>query len=243
MYMNRFVWIAVALISVPVLAGCDEGDIPESAVMDRSESRSAHIHAVLSGVDTWMPGYSVALAGFASGGSYASISKDVGSGLGDGGSEYDVTLSGIPASVSTVELCVINRLRQRVASICSVEIPVTAGAGAVVELPGGSYDCGMMAAVQTGIFDPTCAQCHGGASYAAAGLYLTAGRSRESLVNVPSVKVDGAVRLVPGNSSESLLYRILSTAESASWSYDHSVEIVDPVRLDLIRDWIDGGVE
>lgn len=243
MRKNVFVRIAMMLVAVPVLVGCDEGDISETAVMDRADSRSAHLAASLSGVDTWSAGYSVALAGFANGSDYALISKDVGTGHGEDGTAYDVTLSGIPAGVTTVELCVINRLRQRVAQICTVDLPAAAGSGAVVELPEGFYDCSIAAAVQTSIFDPTCAQCHGGAGNAAAGLYLTGGRSRESLVDVPSVKIDGAVRLVPGHSNGSLLYLILSTSESASWSYDHSVEVVDPVKLDLIKDWIDGGAK
>ena len=236
------VWIkALAAVAVAVsVAGCDEGDIPETVVAGRTDTRSAHFAGRLTGVDTWGAGYSVVLAGFANSGDYALISKDIGSGEGDG-MDFDVTLNGVPAEVTSVELCVINRLRQRVATVCVVAMPADAGFGDPVELPAGTYDCGMASAVQSEIFDPTCAQCHGGANYAAAGLYLTAGRSYAELVNVASVKEPDAVRVVPGNSGASLLYQILSTNSSAVWNYDHSVEVVDPVKLDLIRDWIDFG--
>ena len=49
------------------------------------------------------------------------------------------------------------------------------------------------------------------------------------------------VRAMPGASGESVLYRILSTDESAGWRYDHSVEIPDSKRLDVIKNWIDSG--
>ncbi len=51
------------------------------------------------------------------------------------------------------------------------------------------------------------------------------------------------MRVEPGHSSSSVLYRILSTDESAGWNYDHSVEVVASEKLDLIKNWIDAGAK
>ncbi|MDE6120330.1 MAG: hypothetical protein K2F63_00920, partial [Muribaculaceae bacterium] len=82
-------------------------------------------------------------------------------------------------------------------------------------------------------------QCHGASGFAAAGLDLTGPGSFSRLIGVSATKVPGALRVAPGNSNESVLYNILSTDASAAWSYDHSVEVVDPKRLELIKNWID----
>ncbi|MDE6814045.1 MAG: hypothetical protein K2J28_09515, partial [Duncaniella sp.] len=57
----------------------------------------------------------------------------------------------------------------------------------------------------------------------------------------PSVKLPDMNRVKPGESGESVLYLILGGNVSSSWSYDHSVEVVRQEKLDLIRNWIDGG--
>ncbi len=97
----------------------------------------------------------------------------------------------------------------------------------------------MSSAVQLEIFNPTCAQCHGGNGHAAAGLDLLAGNSFDNLISVPSRKIPGMDRVAPGKSAESELFLILNSDISADWNYDHSVEVVRQEKLDLIRNWID----
>lgn len=81
----------------------------------------------------------------------------------------------------------------------------------------------------------------GASNHAAAGLYLTDGRSRESLVGVRSALVDGAMRVSPGNARASVLWQAVATDVSAAWRYDHTVEIPSESTRRLIEAWIDGG--
>ncbi len=99
----------------------------------------------------------------------------------------------------------------------------------------------MAGAIQKDIFNTTCVQCHGGNNFAAAGLNLTEGHSWDNMIGVLSTKDSDRYRVKPGDSSNSILYMILSGDYSANWHYDHSVEVVKQEKLDLIRDWIDNG--
>ena len=227
--------LAVACLPF-ILASCDEGDIPNKvADVDRS-GRTARLEGSVVKADEWPAGYSVALAGFGDADEYAMISKTVDpSALEKTGT---MTLSGVPADVTSIELCVIDRLRRRVASFVTVKCDA---AGGEVVITADGTDVGPMAAVQSEVFNTTCANCHGASNHAAAGLSLLAGESHAQLVGARSTVEAESMRVVAGNPDESLLWEILSTDKSASWRYDHSVEVVSTVRLDLVRNWIMAG--
>lgn len=219
-------------IAAMALTGCDEGRIFDAVP---SESRggltaSVEIHDAC-GSGRWFSGYTIAVAGFVAGSEYAVISENIE--LDDSGSAR-ITLSGIPHTTNTIELCVIDRLRRRVAVFESIEV----GGGAGLSLSSSGEDLSPEAAIQREVFNTTCINCHGGANFAAAGLNLTDGRSFGELVGCPSVKNPDCMRVAPGSPDESILYRILAGKESESWNYDHSVEITAQEKLELIKNWI-----
>lgn len=228
----------LALISISAaLTACDEGRIYDGFVAEGPEGMAAHVTATVTGADAWPDGYAIAVAGFADGNEYAVISKNAEI---DSEGRCDLILTGIPAEASTVELCAIDRLRRRVASFASVSC---AEGSDTIRISAAGLDISPATAIQTEIFNTTCAQCHGGANFAAARLNLTEGHSFHDLVGIGSVKEPARLRVEPGNSAASVLYRILSTNESSSWNYDHSVEIVAQEKLDLIKNWIDNGAK
>lgn len=224
----------ISLIALVSLASCDEGSIYNTDYVQTEEGGTARFSGSLSGCDTWSQGYTLALAGFAGGNDYALISKNINTSLADG--KCDVTLYGIPAEVTSIELCALDRLRRRVATFFSS--PYTPQAE-TLQLNAEVIDMSMAEAIQTEIFNTTCIQCHGGNGYAAAGLNLLAGNSFPNLISIESKKIPGMNRIQPGNSKESELYLILESDISADWNYDHSVEVVRQEKLDLIRSWID----
>lgn len=232
----HFLHIAAFLAVTASLTGCDEGDIqpPEASV--GVDGRTVRLEADLTGTEAWASRYSVVVAGFAQGNEYALISKPVKSSTdADGHCVFE--LSGVPNEVTEVALCAIDALRRRVATFVTAD--ATDGAATINMLPEGVIDVSMAAALQTEIFDTRCVQCHGRTGYAAAGLDLTDGRSYASLVGVESVKEPEHLRVNPGNSSESTLWRALALPVTSSWGYDHSVEVVDDILLSLVADWID----
>ncbi|MDE5924609.1 MAG: hypothetical protein K2G75_04730 [Muribaculaceae bacterium] len=237
---KAFIPGSVALAAL-AMGACDEGRIyPDSPSVDEAATE-VRLEARLSGAESWPEGYTLSLAAFADGEDYAlssaNIAPDAATSEGDAGDAgvYTATLHNLPASTSTVEICVIDRLRRRVATFASQPFDPTERL-TVVEADG--LDVSIGEALQQEIFSPTCANCHGGAAFAGAGLHLTPGRSLPELIEVASTKDPAAMRVIPGDPDASLLYEILTTDASADWAYDHSREIYSQVRLDLIRNWI-----
>ncbi len=235
MNFNHIILLFAVLVS---LASCDEGRIFNENMVQTEEGGTACFSGKVTGTDTWSAGYTLALAGFEDGNDYALISKNIETSVSDG--KYNVTLSGIPADVTTIELCALDRLRRRVATFVSANFSPQDG---ILQIKADDVDMSMAAAIQNEIFNTTCVQCHGGTGHAAAGLDLIAGNSFGNLISVPSRKIPGMDRVMPGQSSDSELFLILDTDISADWNYDHSVEVVRQEKLDLIRNWIDNGAK
>ncbi|MDE6562364.1 MAG: hypothetical protein K2K75_13360 [Muribaculaceae bacterium] len=231
--MKFYNYIILASAILGSLSSCDEGRIYNDDTVQTEEGGAAHFSGSVTGADTWSQGYTLALAGFEDGNDYALISKNIDVSASNG--ECDVTLSGIPADVTTIELCAIDRLRRRVATFLSADYNTQA----TLQISAEMVDMSMSGAIQTEIFNTTCVQCHGGNGHAAAGLELLAGDSFANLISIPSRKMPGIDRVKPGKSAESELFLILDTDVSADWNYDHSVEVVRQEKLDLIRNWID----
>ena len=231
--MNFYKCIILAYVFLGSFSSCDEGRIYNDNTVQAEEGGAAHFSGTVTGTDTWSQGYTLALAGFEDGNDYALISKNIDVSASNG--ECDVTLSGIPADVTTIELCAIDRLRRRVATFLSADYNTQA----TLQISAEMVDMSMSGAIQTEIFNTTCVQCHGGNGHAAAGLELLAGNSFANLISVPSRKMPGIDRVKPRESAESELFLILDTDVSADWNYDHSVEVVRQEKLDLIRNWID----
>ena len=232
--MNLYNSIIFASAFLGFLSSCDEGRIYNAETVETEHGGSAHFSGIVTGVDTWSQGYTLAFAGFEEGNEYALISKNIDISESDG--RCDVTLSGIPADVTKIELCAIDRLRRRVATFLSADYNAQS---ATLQMSAEMVDMSMSGAIQTAIFNTTCVQCHGGNGHAAAGLELLEGNSFGNLISIPSSKIPGMNRVTSGNSAESELFLILDTDISADWNYDHSVEVVRQEKLDLIRNWID----
>ena len=225
------------LILMSLIAGltsCDEGRIYDYEIVQTAEGGTAKFSGIVTGSDTWSQGYTLALAGFEEGNDYALISKNIETSLSDG--KCDIMLSGIPAEVSTIELCAIDRLRRRVATFLTTDYSPQTG---TLQITADGVDMSMSTAIQTEIFNTTCIQCHGGSAYAAAGLNLLAGNSFTNLISIPSRKIQGMDRVSPGKSDDSELFKILVSDVSSGWNYDHSVEVVRQEKIELIRNWID----
>jgi hypothetical protein len=114
-----------------------------------------------------------------------------------------------------------------------------------IEVDAGTLNVGMYNTIQERIFSATCANCHGAATSAAAGLYLTAGKSHDAIVNVPSKKLPDMNIVEPGDAAKSALYQAISTDVTITdeWRYNHTAEVVDDGLLALIRQWITHGAK
>lgn len=244
MYSRFFLSIHAALCAAALClaaAACDDGPI-EDKVHATTEGKKVQLEGIVRGCEAWADGYSVNIAGFDDDGLYATIAKVIiPPTTADG--HISVYLEGIPEGTSTVSLCVLNRLRQRIASFAEVDVS-NASTRDIVHMDVGTVNVGQFAAIQQSYFNTTCAACHGQTGRAAAGLFLTEGRSYEALVGAASTKVEGAQLVAPGDAGASVLYRALTTELTADWREYHRDLVSEYTQqniLPIIRAWINNG--
>lgn len=242
--MKKYFYILISACLFVSLNACDDGRLYEEEIPISTEGRTVNLKARLTGIKTWpQSSFYVAIAGFNNESDYALISKTVPAPSVEGG-EVTITLSGIKEEVTSVELCVISRLRQRVLSYYTISSAELA-TGNEINVDAGTLNVGMFPTIQERVFNTTCVNCHGAATSAAAGLYLTEGRSHAAMVGVPSKKIEGLNIVEPSKANESVLYQALATDISIekSWRYNHTAEVVNDDMLALIRTWINQGAE
>lgn len=71
-------------------------------------------------------------------------------------------------------------------------------------------------------------------------LDLSEGRALDSIVNIPAVSVDGAVRVIPGRPEDSLLYQVTGSAVGSVRRMPIGSELSTYERS-LLRVWIEEG--
>ena len=171
-----------------LLASCDDGNVEETYRLTREGKVASLKMNNVTGAENWADGYTLAFAAFSENSDYAIMLKYIRT-VRNG--KLDMVLSNIPDSVTSVELCVVNRLRQRVVTFASVEgSEVTAASeNDTIYLRQDNLSLSMFAALQENVFNTTCINCHGGSNFVAANLNLTEGKSHAALVGQPSSKV------------------------------------------------------
>lgn len=211
--------------------GCDDGKIYDSGNEHSAPSGStATVSGTFAGTDSYGDEYSVSLAAFTEeDGDYAVLSKAV--------SDTGITtLSGIGSQVTSIEICLLNRLRKRIVTFANIPFAESE------HYDAGTLNTGLYATIQEYIFTASCAQCHGGSNSAAANLYLTADKSYGSLTGEPSTKIEGKMRVIPGDAAESVLWQTIGTSVSDEWAFRHT-ELTTNQSADLIRTWIELGAK
>lgn len=226
------------IAAIALFISCDDGKIYETGIITGEEGIVVKITGNIDGLDKWATGYNVAVAGFGDS-EYAVVSKNITT-INENSNQVEIVMSGVTTQVKTIELCAIDRLRKRIVSFKTIDCDLSSD---TLLFNVDTIDAGMFNAIQQSVFNVTCANCHGGSNYAAAGLVLTEGKSYDALVNIPSKLNNGELLINPGEASSSTLYTILSSDISSSWGYDHSVEVLSTSTLDLIKSWIDSGAQ
>lgn len=218
------------------LSACDEGKIYPDDVVAGDDGLSITVKGDFSGCAGYADsGYGIVVAAFKDGDNYATVSKPI-----TDGSE-DVVLKNVDPSVSTVEVCVITRLREKVISFASKDVDVTDGSSDII-FNAGEVNVEPFNAINHNIFATSCIQCHGATGVSAASLNLMAGEAYRNLVNVPSSVVAGEMRVRPGDAAASTLWQVLATDISEAWAFDHS-NLLTPERSGFVEYWINSGAD
>ena len=121
-----------------------------------------------------------------------------------------------------------------------------ADATETVKMDIGTLNISMFNTIQQNFFNTTCANCHGASNRAAAGLFLTEGKSYQALVDVNSKKVEGRKLVETNNAANSVLHMVLNQQEVAGISMAHRdlvSEKNEQTILPLIDSWINNGAK
>ena len=240
--MKRIVSKALICLGLFGLYACDDGRIyPETNTS--AEGKTVVMEGVLEGFDSWSSNYRVSIAGFEEADDeYASVSKVItASDIKDG--KALVELSGIKDNVKLVRFCILDRLRRHIVDFKEVDI---SDATEPVKMDIGTIDISMFNAIQQNFFNTTCANCHGASNRAAAGLFLTEGKSYQALVDVVSKKVEGKKLVETNNAANSVLHMVLNQQSVEGISMDHRdlvSEKNEETLLPLIDSWINNGAK
>ncbi|NCC10336.1 MAG: hypothetical protein EOM31_07505 [Bacteroidia bacterium] len=222
------------------LYGCDDGRIEEKQVDYSEEGRVLKLTGRLSGLDSWGSTYSLVVAGYDGVSDYAVITKALPANHVDG-QVLQIVMSGIGEEVKTLKLCAINRLRKSVVDFKILDEDFGVDSKDTIRLDVGTLDVGMYAAIQTRVFDAKCVSCHGQSTFAGAGLYLTAEKSYEALVNKPSVRKADMLLVKPGDVQASFLQLVLHSNGVVRHDHKDLFSEKEANQLDLIDRWIENG--
>lgn len=213
------------------LSACDDGKIYPEDVVVGGEGLTVTVKGEFTGCNLYDGSdFSIVIAAFNDGDNFATVSKP----LTDG--TDDITLKNVDPNASTVEICVINRLRERVLTLASQNVETSAGNADII-FNAGEINASPYEAINRQIFTTSCAQCHGATGVAAASLNLMPEEAYRNLVNVPSTVVPGEKRVAPGDAAASTLWQALATDISEAWRFDHS-NLLTPERCEFVKFWI-----
>jgi len=236
--MKRIIFASLSLLSI-CLTSCDDGLIYKEVAYN-TVGRSAKLEGKITGLGNWAEGYTIAIAGFTEDDDYASISKAVQT---DSEGNATVIMTNIPDEVTSVQLCVLDRLRRHVMTFYEADIE---GVRDTIRMEVGTVDASMFNAIQQSYLTTTCANCHGASNRIAAGLNLTEGNAYQAMVGVDSKKVDGKKIVDPNDSENSVLHMVLHQESVEGIGMNH-FDLVSEKNaqsiLPLIDSWINNGAQ
>lgn len=237
----------IGVLAVVLFAACDSGDIAERVYTVDEKGYTVKMTARMSGLSEWEGGdYTLAVAGFTADSKFALLQRALPSSAEDG-APVSLVLSNLSGEVQTVELALTNSLRKRIITLASINMTDYAGRSThdTIRLDLGTLDVGRFGVLQTGLFNRACIQCHGASGRSAAGLNLTEGNAQANLVDVPSTRREGYLRVESGNAEGSLLHLILREGGENLLSHNHTEILSSQFKTNLeevsslIDDWID----
>ncbi len=217
------------------LTSCDDGKIYPDEREVLTDGLSVTVKGEFEGCRQYdNSGYAIVVAAFKEYDDFAIISKP----LTDG--TRNIILKNIDSSASSVEICVISRLREKVFSIASM--PIDAAYCQNYTFDAGQLNVAPFSVINNNIFASSCVQCHGATGNSAASLDLTTEEAYRNLVNVHSTVIDGDMRVRPGDAHASTLWQAVASDISESWRFDHS-NLLSEETSGFIQEWINNGAD
>lgn len=242
--MKKHIFQILPLLGFFAFASCDDGTI-EKEIPPTVGGKIIKVEGNIQGLKTWSERYDISVAGFTEDANtenmpYATISKVMSV---DSNGHYCIVLSNIGNSVKNIEVCALNRLRQRIVTFSKIDISNEPESD-TIRYNFGTIDASMYAGIQKEIFNASCTACHGANGTSADGLNLTEGNSYNMLVNHPSTQLPEYNRITPWNADKSVIWQVIYGNASENWPMNHG-DMINKDRsaglLQMLEDWINDG--
>ncbi len=223
--------IAFVLLGLTTLSSCwmDTGDIPEKT-SNGNNGASFRVRVAFKNTNAWPTNNQIAICAFAEDSenpfTWKVIQKNK---MAD---TLDLALTGITQEPEYVSLSLINKARRRIYNFYTAKLAESDSTML------WTVDLLEMGRVQAQFFS-NCQNCHGASSHAAANLYLTEGKTYNSLVNQYSTKETSRILVVPGVPSSSFIVDVVD-GKTDKVHYDHTQVGYNNETEDiqLLKNWI-----
>ncbi len=244
-YELRIINYAYSLLTIAFLlvfaTSCDDGHVDEKTYVYNTDSYNVQLSGNFTKTNTWGGKYTLALCGFNETDKYATIAKS----LSNIDGEATIKLSNIPPETKTVEIAVINILRERMATLYKYDISDTDNINDTIKINVGEMNLGMFAHINNNLFQGTktsCSKCHSG-NNPRAGLDLSTDKAYSSIVGVASTKSPDNLLVKAGDAENSFLYKVISVGDE-NIHYSHTQLTTDEqTMLDILKQWIEAGAK
>ncbi|MBO7635433.1 MAG: hypothetical protein J6S89_02535 [Paludibacteraceae bacterium] len=231
----RYLQILILPFTLLLLSACDSGDIYP---VDKSNfgGLTCKIALTFKHTSTWPSDYHVVLAAYQNDSEYSEISKGISRQVE--GDTLHLTMTDIPESCQLVTIAIVNKSKRNVVNLMTHTIQASERNERFIELGTQNVDLLAYERVQAQVFS-NCTNCHGGSARAAAGLFLTEGKSYDALVNVSSTKNPDKVLVSPGIPSNSFILDVLEgNAENVRYDHTNVSFNSETEDLNLLKEWI-----
>lgn len=232
--MKEIIYTFFAVILM--LTSCDDGDLhPIEA--GRADGRRIILQTTYSGLNAWPSAYQLTLAAYGTDTENPLMSVQIPKPKSEN-EEVSINLNGIPDETKTIGISILTKGRKLIYNFYTYTIRDDSDMNEIT-LPVREIDVASFDRIQHQVFNNYCAACHGAGDRAAAGLYLTEGKSHAELVNAKSTLTD-KMRVDPGMPSQSFLINILT---QDIVNYNHTDVLPEEELATLIKTWITNGAK
>lgn len=224
--------LSALLIVSCTLSGCDDGKIYPTEP-EEQERIAITLSVSFQEIEIWPQAYTLVFGAFEEGETSPYLSKRLVAPT-ESDEWIDLELTGLRPSTHHVSIAVVNRGRE-----VQYEYFRYALEGEVesVDLEPVQLSLVQFKRIQQQIFSSYCSRCHGEGNSAAAGLFLSAGKSHESLVGRSS-SLREEILVKPYQPNQSFLLQVLT---EDLINYNHTDVLPEAELIELIRAWIDVG--
>jgi len=244
--MNKSLITIYILALLTAFTSCDDGYVHEKEFIDTNSGYNVVVTGTFKSLKNWSNTYSVALAAYGNESDYSLVQKSLPANSNDS-TEIQMEMVNINTAAKTIEIAVVNVLRQRIATIYSYDIPEDQSIHDTIRIDVGELNVGMFSAINKFVFQgsgSSCSRCHA-ANRPTAQLDLSEDNAYMSLVNQPSYKNSNYMRVKPGDAENSYLYRVI-TDGVPEIKYNHPGIFADEKYTafqTIIKDWINKGAK